>query len=70
MDTHNLRLRTREAAKYLGLSSSTLEKKRLTGDGPPFYKCGRVVLYATRDLDEYLAARKRSSTSDSGSPVA
>ena len=66
MDSYyNKRLRTQEAASYLGLSASTLEKKRLTGDGPPFYKFGRAVVYDTRDLDDYLAARKRSSTSDS-----
>jgi hypothetical protein len=54
MDTHNLRLKTREAVKYLGLSSSTLEKKRLTGDGPVFCKCGRSVRYDIQDLDKYV----------------
>jgi predicted DNA-binding transcriptional regulator AlpA len=29
-------LRTPEAAEYVGLSASTLEKLRLTGNGPAF----------------------------------
>ena len=61
------RLRTREAAAYLGLSPSTLEKKRLTGDGPVYFKAGsRVVVYAVDDLDAWLASRRHRSTSDPG----
>jgi hypothetical protein len=67
MNPHNLRLRTPEAAEYLGLSSSTLEKRRLTGDGPVFCKCGRTVVYDIQDLDKYLADCRRRSTSDPGS---
>ena len=44
------------AADYLGDAESTLEKKRLTGDGPPFIRLGRVIVYDTRDL-ERLACR-------------
>ena len=37
-------LRTRDAASYIGLSASTLEKMRLGGDGPVFIRLGgRVV---------------------------
>ncbi len=39
-------------------------KKRLKGDGPTYTKFGRLVLYAKRDLDEFLASRRRHSTSD------
>ena len=42
----------------------TLEKKRLTGDGPPFIRLGRAIVYDTRDLDDWLAARRARSTSD------
>ena len=35
------RLRTPAAADYLGYAGSTLEKKRLTGDGPPFINLGQ-----------------------------
>jgi predicted DNA-binding transcriptional regulator AlpA len=58
------RLRTRAAAAYLGYSESTLEKKRVTGEGPPFIRLGRAVVYDTRDLDAWLGARRATSTSD------
>jgi predicted DNA-binding transcriptional regulator AlpA len=55
---------TRAAADYLGYSESTLEKKRVTGEGPPFIRLGRSIVYDTRDLDKWLAARRATSTSD------
>lgn len=58
------RLRTPAAAVYLGYSTSTLEKKRLTGDGPPFIRLGRAIVYDTRDLDNWLATRRATSTSE------
>lgn len=64
------RLRTPKAANYVGLGKSTLEKKRLTGDGPLFYKLGRAVVYDTADLDAWLASRRRRSTSDLGDETA
>ncbi len=60
-------LRAPEAAKYLGLSASTLAKMRLRGDGPIYSKAGpRVVVYARANLESWLAARERRSTSDDG----
>ena len=48
-------LRTPEAAQYLGLSCSTLEKKRLTGDGPAFVQLGgRAVGYDIAALDAWI----------------
>ncbi len=64
-DLVHRRLRTPAAADYLGYSESTLEKKRLTGEGPPFIRLGRAIVYDTRDLDAWLAARRARSTSDS-----
>jgi predicted DNA-binding transcriptional regulator AlpA len=59
------RLRTTEAASYLGIGKSTLEKLRLTGLGPIYIKAGpRVVVYDIADLDAWLAARRRASTSE------
>jgi len=55
-----------EAAQYLGFSASTLAKLRISGGGPRYLKLNRRVAYDTRDLDAWLAARRRSSTSDSG----
>jgi predicted DNA-binding transcriptional regulator AlpA len=58
-------MRTPEAARYVALSESTLTKMRLTGDGPPFVKVGpRAVAYRRADLDAWLEARVRRSTSD------
>jgi len=54
----------REAAAFLRLSERTLERMRVTGDGPPFVKAGHRVLYRQADLDEWVAARVRTSTSD------
>ena len=60
-----LRLRTTDAAAYVGLSVSTLEKLRLYGGGPVFYKSGpKIVLYETPNLDDWLHARRCTSTSD------
>ena len=58
------RLSVAEAANYLGLAVSTLNKRRVTGDTPAFVKLGRRVLYDSKDLDEWLAAHRRRSTSD------
>lgn len=62
------RLRTRAAAVYVGLGASTLEKLRVTGGGPPYAKLGKVVVYDPVDLDAWIAARRRRSTSDADAP--
>ena len=59
-------LPTEHAATYLGLSPKTLETLRTRGGGPPFLKLGRRVVYRKTDLDTWLAARVRRSTSDPG----
>lgn len=59
------KLRCPEAADYLRLSSSTLAKMRVRGDGPRYSKAGpRVVLYSQDELDAWLATRVRRSTSE------
>jgi len=60
------RLRTENAAYYCGLSKSTLDKYRLTGEGPIFLKIGRSIAYDTQDLDTWLKSKRRTSTSDVG----
>jgi predicted DNA-binding transcriptional regulator AlpA len=57
-------MRTREAASYCGLAHRTLEKLRLTGEGPAYLKIGRAVVYDRHDLDQWLAAKRRRSTSE------
>jgi hypothetical protein len=68
MSTLSARLRTPAAADYVGLSASTLEKLRLTGGGPIYEKAGpKIVVYKIENLDAWLSARRRTSTSDPGS---
>jgi predicted DNA-binding transcriptional regulator AlpA len=58
------RMRTRAAAKYLGVSASLLEKLRLRGTGPRYAKLGKAVIYERGDLDDWADAAKRRSTSE------
>ncbi len=55
-------IRVAEAAKYVGLSKSSLDKLRMGDDGPAFFKVGRAVIYATGDLDAWLKSKQRTST--------
>lgn len=57
-------LGTREAAAYLGLSPRTLDRYRVTGEGPAFHKFGARILYARADLEAWAASRRMTSTSD------
>ena len=56
-------LNTPDAAAYVRLSKPTLERLRLTGDGPSFLKLGRAVRYRKADLDDWLASLLVRSTS-------
>ena len=49
----------REAAALLCLSERTLERFRVSGDGPSFVKAARRVLYSQSDLDQWIEARIR-----------
>lgn len=54
-----------DAAQYLGISLSFLNKMRITGNGPAFIKHGRkVVIYTKNALDSWLAERTHNSTSE------
>ncbi|MGY4227600.1 putative DNA-binding transcriptional regulator AlpA [Bradyrhizobium sp. USDA 4503] len=57
-------LTQREAAMALRLSERTLERWRVSGDGPPFAKLGRRIGYRPADLEAWIAARLRHSTSE------
>ncbi len=60
-------LRTHQAAEYVGLSPSTLEKKRLTGDGPRFIRLGgRAVGYDRADLDTWLDGQRAACADQEG----
>jgi predicted DNA-binding transcriptional regulator AlpA len=57
-------LNQREAAEFLRLSERTLERFRLTGDGPPYVKAGRRVVYRREDLDRWIEDHVRNNTSE------
>lgn len=52
-----------DAADYLCQSVRTIQKWRVTGYGPRFYKSGRSVRYRRRDLSEWIERRSHGSTS-------
>ena len=55
----------KEAAALLRISARTLERYRVSGDGPRFYRLGRRrILYAREDLLAWAQAGRRTSTSE------
>lgn len=52
-----------QAASYLNISKSYLDKSRVRGDGPPFSKIGQRVIYRKQALDDFARAAERASTS-------
>lgn len=60
------KIKTPAASEYTGIAASTLEKLRVYGGGPDFFKLGRSVVYDIAELDKWLASHQRHSTSDNG----
>jgi predicted DNA-binding transcriptional regulator AlpA len=53
--TNRERLRTKEAAAYLGVRPSTLAKWHIAGEGPLYHRCGPRIIYYLRDeIDAWL----------------
>ena len=63
-DLPGRKLSVQDAAHFLNLSASTLNKMRLSGTGPPYMKPCRRVVYDVRDLEAWAASRKRNHTSE------
>ena len=63
-------LSTREAAEWLGLSPRTLDRYRVSGEGPVFHRFGSRVRYLLADIEAWASARRRVSTSDDGGALA
>ena len=61
-------VRTVEAARLLGLSPRTLEKHRCDGTGPIYRKLGGRVVYTVTDLQAWIDAAARLSTSEAAPP--
>ncbi|WP_181273526.1 helix-turn-helix transcriptional regulator [Brevibacterium oceani] len=57
-DAGRAALPTGDAAHYTGLSSATLKKWRVTGDGPAYVRIGSRIVYLVEDLDEWLFAHR------------
>ena len=66
MNDDELYMGTPELAAYLKLSPRTLDRYRVSGDGPPFHKFGNRVRYLRTDVEAWAAERRYSSTSDEG----
>jgi len=60
-------LNEKDAAPRLGVSVRTLQAWRIRGNGPKFVKLNRKVLYRPEDLDGFVEAGLRTSTTDPGS---
>jgi hypothetical protein len=60
----NRKLSVREAAAFLNVSTSWLNKRRLDGKGPLYAKMSRRVTYSLDDLELFVASMKRRHTSE------
>lgn len=55
---------TKDAASYLGLAKTTLDKCRHFGGGPKYYRFGGAIRYRLSDLDAWAESRTALSTSE------
>ena len=65
-DNLKMLMRENEAAARLGLKVATLRRWRWSCRGPPFVKIGAAVRYDPDDIEAFIEAGRRSSTSDPG----
>ncbi len=54
-----------EAASFLKLSVTTLNRYRTTGAGPKYRKLGRAVRYLRTDLMDWVEGKGQTSTTRS-----
>lgn len=57
-------LTVNDAAEFLRVHVRTLERWRQTGEGPRYTRMGRRVGYRQSDIDSWLDANTRTSTSE------
>jgi len=50
-----------KVAQMLGISTSSLEKWRRRGEGPPFARVGRQIRYPCAALEKWVASQTQSS---------
>jgi len=58
-----------EAAHFLRLAPRTLDRYRYEGGGPRFYKFGRKVVYARKDLEIWSAKRGHATAEMPAAPT-
>lgn len=58
-------LTAHDASRVLGLAAQTLARWRVEGVGPYHVRVGNRVRYRRADLDAFIDARVRRSTSES-----
>jgi hypothetical protein len=61
---HRPHMSPAQCADYLGCSVDWLNASRCRGDGPPFYKLGRLVKYIPDVVDDWARNRLVKSTSE------
>ena len=66
--THELLIKEADAASLICQSVRTLQKWRLTGEGPDYFKIGRSVRYSRSELLLWIDQRRRAHTSQSFEP--
>jgi predicted DNA-binding transcriptional regulator AlpA len=57
-------LSDRQAAEWLGLSRAWFQRKRVSGDGPPYVKVGSAVRYRLSDLEKWFGERTYAHTTE------
>ncbi|MCC8956188.1 helix-turn-helix domain-containing protein [Bradyrhizobium sp. Pear77] len=63
-------LNVSQAAEYLGLSTSFLNKRRRAhGAGPSFIKVGKRVLYDCADLELWMHSLRAASTTEAAGVI-
>lgn len=63
-------LNEKEAAELMGLSVHWMRRSRWAGNGPEFIKIGGgSVRYRPAAIEQFINARTRRSTSDTGQAV-
>ena len=70
LSTHLPLLKEDVAAAILNIEVATLRRWRWAGKGPVYRKIGSAVRYAESDLQEFVDAGRRTSTSDLGPQAA
>jgi hypothetical protein len=61
-------LRPTAVEEFYDIAVGYQAKMRCSGDGPEFIKIGSRVYYKEEAIEQWLATKRRTSTSDPGTP--